>query len=68
MHDGSIATLREVVLFYNRGGGKNPHQDPRLKPLKLNDKEVDLLVAFLKSLTGSTQWVTSQSPETKDGK
>jgi len=68
MHDGSIATLREVVVFYNRGGGKNPYRDPLLVPLNLNDKEVDLLVAFLKSLTGSTQWVTSGSPDTKDAK
>ena len=68
MHDGSIATLREVVVFYNRGGGKNSHRDALLRPLKLNDKEIDLLVAFLKSLTGSTQWVTSRSPEAIDAK
>jgi cytochrome c peroxidase len=66
MHDGSIATLREVVLFYNQGGGKNPHRDALLAPLNLNDREIDLLVAFLKSLTGSTQWVTSQKPDKKD--
>ncbi len=59
MHDGSIATLREVVQFYNRGGGKNPHLDPLLEPLHLNDQEVDMLVAFLNSLTGSTSWTTT---------
>ena len=64
MHDGSIATLRDVVVFYNRGGGKNSHRDKLIKPLDLNDKEIDLLVAFLKSLTGSTQWVTPQPKAT----
>ncbi|MDP6467836.1 MAG: cytochrome c peroxidase [Pirellulaceae bacterium] len=68
MHDGSIATLREVVAFYNRGGGKNSFRDALLVPLDLNDKEIDLLVAFLKSLTGSTRWVTSQLPDAIDAK
>ena len=30
MHDGSLATLEEVVQFYNRGGGANPNRDPAL--------------------------------------
>lgn len=50
MHDGSLATLEDVVEFYNRGGGKNPHLDPAVKPLDLTTDERAALVAFLKSL------------------
>jgi cytochrome c peroxidase len=50
MHDGSIATLEDVVEFYNRGGGANPHRDPILAPLGLNAEERRDLVAFLKAL------------------
>ena len=52
MHDGSIATLREVVEFYNRGGVKNPWLDPKMKPLGLTDREVDALVELMKALEG----------------
>lgn len=53
MHDGSLATLEEVVEFYNRGGGKNPHVDPFMEPLGLTQAEVQDLVAFLKALSGA---------------
>ena len=52
MHDGSIATLREVVEFYNRGGVKNPWLDPKIKPLSLTNAEIDALVEFMKALEG----------------
>jgi len=55
MHNGMLATLRDVVEFYNAGGGKNEFsktKSPLIKPLKLNNKEVDDLVAFLESLSG----------------
>ena len=52
MHDGSVATLRDVVEFYNRGGEKNPYLDPKIKPLKLTASEVDALVEFMKALEG----------------
>jgi cytochrome c peroxidase len=52
MHDGSLATLDEVVEFYNRGGNPNPHLDPLIQPRKLNAQEKRWLVEFLKSLTG----------------
>ena len=52
MHDGSIATLREVIEFYNRGGRPNPNLDGFIRPLHLNAREVDALVAFLESLNG----------------
>lgn len=52
MHDGSLATLRDVVDFYNRGGNRNPGLSGRLRPLKLSTEDVDALVAFLRSLNG----------------
>jgi cytochrome c peroxidase len=53
MHDGSLATLRNVVEFYNAGGVPNENLDPGIKPLNLTDREMDALVEFLGSLTGS---------------
>ena len=53
MHDGSLATLRDVVEFYNRGGESNELLDARIRPLGLSDDEVEALVAFLGSLTGA---------------
>jgi cytochrome c peroxidase len=51
MHDGSIATLEEVVQFYDRGGGANPNRDVILQPLWLSKQEVKSLVAFLRALS-----------------
>ena len=53
MHDGSLPTLRDVLLFYNRGGVPNEVLDPLIAPLGLTDSEIDDLLAFLQSLTGS---------------
>ncbi|PCI29090.1 MAG: photosynthetic protein synthase I [SAR324 cluster bacterium] len=52
MHNGTLATLDDVVEFYNQGGGKDVNKDPRIKPLGLSDMEKKDLVAFLGSLSG----------------
>lgn len=52
MHDGSLATLQEVVEHYNKGGNPNPNLSPLIKPLKLTNDEVYALVAFLEALKG----------------
>jgi cytochrome c peroxidase len=52
MHDGSEATLTEVVEFYNRGGVTNPYLSKEIKPLGLNAGEIADVVAFLEALTG----------------
>ena len=52
MHDGSLATLRDVADYYNRGGNRNPWLDRELLPLRLTDAEKEALVAFLHTLTG----------------
>ena len=49
MHDGSLATLEEVVAFYNDGGGETETAD--LEALSLSDEEASQLVAFLASLS-----------------
>jgi cytochrome c peroxidase len=53
MHDGSLATLEDVIEFYNRGGIPNENLDPLIRPLNLDQEEIRALVAFLRSLTGS---------------
>jgi len=53
MHDGSLSSLRDVLLFYNRGGVPNEVLDPLISPLGLSDTEIDDLLTFLQSLTGS---------------
>ena len=52
MHDGSFATLEQVVDFYDRGGNPNPNLDHRLRPLRLTADDRAALVAFLRALTG----------------
>lgn len=52
MHDGSLATLHDVVEFYNKGGHRNPNQSGRIRPLGLSQSDVDAIVTFLKSLNG----------------
>jgi cytochrome c peroxidase len=61
MHDGSLATLEEVVEHYNKGGTPNPWLDERMKPLELDDQEKADLVAFLKALSGEG-WQTHKAP------
>ena len=52
MHNGMIATLAEVVAFYNAGGGEDENLDPLMKPLGLTADEESDLVAFLEALSG----------------
>ncbi|MBY0579120.1 MAG: di-heme enzyme [Burkholderiales bacterium] len=59
MHDGSIATLREVILKHYAvkgmaaGSGKppSPLRDSFIEGFKVSDSDVSDLVAFLESLT-----------------
>jgi cytochrome c peroxidase len=52
MHDGSLSTLREVIDFYNAGGGPGRPKSVLLRRLHLSEQEKRDLVAFLESLTG----------------
>ncbi|MEE8585787.1 MAG: MbnH family di-heme enzyme [Acidobacteriota bacterium] len=54
MHDGSIATLQEVLEHYAAGGRhgrRNPLKSPLLKGFELNGQQKADLILFLKSLT-----------------
>jgi cytochrome c peroxidase len=51
MHDGSIATLEEVIELYDRGGDKNPLLASGIRPLNLTPQEKADLVEFMKALT-----------------
>ncbi len=53
MHNGSLATLRDVVRFYSELNEERLHSDGEkiLRPLKLTPQESEDLVAFLESLS-----------------
>lgn len=50
-HDGSAATLEEVVRFYVKGGKANSFRDWQLEPVSLSEEEQRDVVEFLKALT-----------------
>ncbi len=52
MHDGSLETLEDVIVFYNQGGRPNSNLDKEVKALELTNQEKADLLEFLKSLTG----------------
>ena len=52
MHDGSLATLEEVIDFYSDGGRANPNLDTEIRPLHLGPDEKRAVVAFLLALSG----------------
>ena len=52
MHDGSLATLKDVVEHYSKGGNPNPFLSPKMFRLDLTPREVDALVAFMEALAG----------------
>lgn len=66
MHDGSVATLEEVIEHYNAGGrtitsgpykgvgADSPLKSEFLKPMGLTAQQKRDLIAFLQSLTDST--------------
>ena len=59
MHDGSQATLEEVVEHYNKGGDKNPWLSDKIVPLKLTPQEKIDLVEFMRACTGAFPSVPS---------
>lgn len=53
MHDGSLASLDEVVDYYDRGGNRHARLDPEVRPIGLTASEKHALIAFLRSLSGN---------------
>jgi cytochrome c peroxidase len=68
MHDGSEATLLDVVAFYDKGGENNPYLDGGIRPLGLTDQEKADLVELMKTFTsddlGRFQELVRLMPET----
>jgi cytochrome c peroxidase len=56
MHDGSLATLEDVVDYYDKGGNPNPGLDSELRPLHLAVGEKRALIEFLKILSGKVTY------------
>ncbi len=52
MHDGSMATLEDVIDFYSDGGRPNPSLDPEIRPRNFTPEEKRALISFLRSLNG----------------
>ena len=72
MHDGSIATLDEVLDHYAAGGrtitngpyagsvgSDNPHKSPLIEEFTLSDQERQALLAFLNALTDQ-EFITAE--------
>jgi cytochrome c peroxidase len=57
MHDGSVATLREVLERYVAGGLGHPSTDPQIIPFALSSDDFDDLLAFFDALT-DTQFLS----------
>lgn len=57
MHNGMLATLDDVIAFYDKGGGEGSE----LKALGLTTEEKSALVAFLESMSGDP--VTVEIPK-----
>jgi cytochrome c peroxidase len=57
MHDGSIETLKDVLIHYNNGGVTdvgdpvNDFLSSGIRPLDLDEDQIDDLVAFMEALT-----------------
>jgi cytochrome c peroxidase len=53
MHNGSLASLRDVLKYYSELNEERLHADGEkiLKPLHLSPSQIDDLVAFLESLS-----------------
>ncbi len=64
MHDGRLATLRDVVRHYSELDLErlHTHGEQLLRPLKLSDAEADDLIAFLESLTDPGATVPPGAP------
>lgn len=62
MHDGSVATLAEVIANYDRGGTPNAWLSGEIRPLGLTAQEQADLVDFLHALTGEVAVEVSSPP------
>jgi cytochrome c peroxidase len=62
-HDGGTKTLREAVALMAKGGLDNKNKDPLLMDRGITDAEIDQLVAFVESLTGTIEFAAPTLPK-----
>jgi cytochrome c peroxidase len=55
MHDGSSATLLDVVRHYEKEPIDRPSRSPLFVPVELSEQERGDLIAFMQTLTGSPE-------------
>lgn len=60
MHNGAYQSLKDVMDFYNKGGGRGlglvvPHQTLSDEPLNLSKKEISDIIAFMEALTDTSR-------------
>lgn len=71
MHDGSLKTLKEVMVHYNNGGiGKagdkvNDFLSGGIRPLNLTGQQMEDLAAFMEALTSLEFAKTAGKPQSK---
>jgi cytochrome c peroxidase len=58
MHNGTEATLQDVIEFYDRGGDAKENVSPFITPLGLSKQEKKDLLEFMKALDGDPVLVT----------
>ena len=65
MHAGQFATLEEVLNHYNTAP-EAPSGHSELEPLNLSQKQIEQIIAFLKTLDGPVKadpkWLTAPDP------
>lgn len=66
MHDGSLATLGDVIDYYDRGGIQNPQLDEEMRPLSLSDQEKADVVTFLTEALSSDAYPDFDPPNLPD--
>ena len=59
MHDGRFSTLEEVLDHYNSGGHPALNVDQNIRPLNLNQEQLDAILAFMKTLS-DTEFLNNQ--------
>ncbi|GAB5465004.1 MAG: cytochrome c peroxidase [Candidatus Kapaibacteriales bacterium] len=75
MHNGGMATLEDVMDFYNKGGGAGlgldvPHQTLAADKLGLTTDEINKIIIFMKALTDTSKvrYAPEKLPMFKDTK
>lgn len=63
MHDGSLATLEEVIDYYNKGGTPNPQLDEEIFELDLTEQEKKDLLTFLTEGLASKTYPMVEAPK-----